>query len=39
MGIIHQLHNAGATIVMVTHDPARADHAQRVITMFDGVNR
>jgi putative ABC transport system ATP-binding protein len=37
MGILHKLHNSGATIVMVTHDPARADHAQRVVKMFDGV--
>jgi putative ABC transport system ATP-binding protein len=37
MALIHQLHNAGVSIVMVTHDPLRADHAQRVVTMFDGV--
>jgi putative ABC transport system ATP-binding protein len=27
----------GATLVMVTHDPALAQHADRVITLRDGV--
>lgn len=36
MGILHKLHHQGATIVMVTHDPDRAAHAQRVITVRDG---
>ncbi len=36
MGILHRLHNEGATIVMVTHEPERAEHAQRVIQVLDG---
>ena len=27
----------GATLVLVTHDPALADHADRVITLRDGL--
>ena len=34
--ILHQLHDGGATIVMVTHEPAIAEHAQRVIFLRDG---
>ncbi len=30
------LHNAGATVIMVTHDPQLAKKAQRVITFRDG---
>ncbi|MCB0121818.1 MAG: ABC transporter ATP-binding protein [Caldilineaceae bacterium] len=36
MGILHRLHNDGATIVMVTHEADRAAHAQRVIEVLDG---
>ena len=36
MGILHRLHRQGATIVMVTHDPERAVHAERVIVVRDG---
>jgi len=36
MAILHRLNHAGATIVMVTHEPERAAQAQRVITVFDG---
>lgn len=36
MNIFHRLHQQGATIVMVTHEPERAAHAQRVITLADG---
>jgi ABC-type lipoprotein export system ATPase subunit len=32
-----QLHTAGQTLVMVTHDPRVADTADRVISMGDGV--
>jgi putative ABC transport system ATP-binding protein len=35
--ILHQLHDGGATIVMVTHEPAIAEHAQRVIFLRDGL--
>jgi len=36
MGLLDELHKAGSTIVMVTHDPRYADFAQRKIFMFDG---
>jgi putative ABC transport system ATP-binding protein len=36
MALMHELHAAGTTIVMVTHSPAYADCAQRVIHLFDG---
>ena len=34
--ILHQLHNQGTTIVMVTHDSQIATHAQRSIHVLDG---
>jgi putative ABC transport system ATP-binding protein len=36
MGLLKELHAAGATICMVTHDPRYADFADRKIHMFDG---
>ncbi len=36
MGLLKELHCAGATICMVTHDPRYADFADRKIHMFDG---
>jgi putative ABC transport system ATP-binding protein len=36
MGILHKLHQGGATIVMVTHEPDIAAHAQRTICVRDG---
>ena len=36
MGLLQELHAAGATICMVTHDPRYADFANRKIHMFDG---
>ena len=36
MDLLHQLHDEGATIVMVTHEPGIADHAERVIYLLDG---
>jgi putative ABC transport system ATP-binding protein len=36
MELLHELHRAGATICMVTHDPRYARHAQRNIHLFDG---
>ncbi|MDD3180494.1 MAG: ABC transporter ATP-binding protein [Opitutaceae bacterium] len=36
MDLLHQLHKAGSTIVMVTHDTRFARHAQRIIHLFDG---
>ena len=34
--LLHQLHERGATIVMVTHEPGLADHAERVLFLQDG---
>ncbi|MDQ3819497.1 MAG: ABC transporter ATP-binding protein [Acidobacteriota bacterium] len=36
MGLLQDLHKAGATICMVTHDPRYAQHADRIIHLFDG---
>lgn len=36
MDLIRDLHAAGATICMVTHDPRYAEHADRTIHLFDG---
>jgi putative ABC transport system ATP-binding protein len=36
MNLLHELHKAGATICMVTHDPRYARHADRSIHLFDG---
>lgn len=36
MQLLDELHKAGATVCMVTHDPRYADFAQRKIFMFDG---
>ena len=37
MDILHKLHQNGATIIMVTHEPDIAEHAERVICVKDGV--
>ncbi len=37
MSILHELHQQGTTIVMVTHDPAIAKHTQRTILLKDGL--
>ena len=37
MALLHDLHQRGRTIVMVTHENDIAEHAQRVIHMRDGV--
>jgi putative ABC transport system ATP-binding protein len=34
--LLHQLHNGGATILMVTHEPGIAHHASRIIHLRDG---
>ena len=36
MDLLQELHQGGATIVMVTHDPRYAEHAERSIHLFDG---
>lgn len=36
MTLLRQLHQEGATICMVTHDPRFAAHAERQIHLFDG---
>ena len=36
MGLLRELHRAGATICMVTHDPRYARSADRQIHLFDG---
>ena len=36
MDLLKDLHRAGATICMVTHDPRFARHAERTIHLFDG---
>ncbi|MGB8668119.1 MAG: ABC transporter permease, partial [Serratia inhibens] len=36
MGILHELHAAGHTIVVVTHDRQIAEQAQRIIEIGDG---
>ncbi|HHY95441.1 MAG TPA: hypothetical protein GX513_10610 [Firmicutes bacterium] len=37
LDLFEQLNNAGRTIVMVTHDPAAASRAGRVLRLRDGV--
>jgi putative ABC transport system ATP-binding protein len=36
MNLLRELHQGGATICMVTHDPRFAKHAQREVHLFDG---
>ena len=36
MRLMAELHDEGATICMVTHDPRFAAHAQRQVHLFDG---
>jgi|SRR5690606_9320979 len=36
MKLLSELNDAGATIVMVTHSPADAEFAHRVVNLFDG---
>ena len=36
MQMLRRLNQEGSTIVMVTHSPAHADYAGRVVNMLDG---
>jgi putative ABC transport system ATP-binding protein len=36
MRLLQGLNDEGATVLMVTHSPAHADHAKRVVQMMDG---
>lgn len=36
MKMLQELHEDGTTIVMVTHSPAYAEYAQRIVHLFDG---
>jgi len=36
MSLLAELHQGGATICMVTHDPRYAEHAERSVHLFDG---
>jgi putative ABC transport system ATP-binding protein len=36
MNLLRELHRAGTTICMVTHDPRYADYAGRQVRLFDG---
>ncbi len=36
MDLLHDLHQRGATICMVTHDPRYAHYAERTLNLFDG---
>jgi putative ABC transport system ATP-binding protein len=36
MDLLRELHSAGATICMVTHDPRYAQYAERTVSLFDG---
>ena len=36
MELLRELHQGGATIYMVTHDPRYARHAERTVHLFDG---
>ena len=37
MNIFHELHKAGLTVILVTHNQEIADHAQRIIRIRDGL--
>jgi putative ABC transport system ATP-binding protein len=37
MELLQELHRGGATICMVTHDQRYAQHASRIVPLFDGV--
>jgi putative ABC transport system ATP-binding protein len=36
MGLLKDLHEAGSTVLMVTHDPRYSRFAERTVHLFDG---
>jgi len=36
INLLSQMNSEGTTVVMVTHSPAEADKAHRIIQLFDG---
>jgi putative ABC transport system ATP-binding protein len=36
MSLLERLHERGNTIIVVTHEPDIASHADRVLTILDG---
>ncbi len=36
MAVFAELHQEGQTVIMVTHEPDIAEHAERVVTLRDG---
>jgi len=37
MGIFEKIHNAGNTVIIVTHEPDIAEHAHRIVRLRDGL--
>ena len=37
MALFEEIHKAGNTIVVVTHEPDIAEHMERVVRLIDGV--
>ena len=37
LDLFHEIHQQGATIILVTHDPKIAAHTQRIIELADGL--
>lgn len=37
MGIFEQIHTAGNTVIIVTHEPDIAEHAHRIVRLRDGM--
>ncbi|MBK8055390.1 MAG: ABC transporter ATP-binding protein [Saprospiraceae bacterium] len=37
MGIFERIHQAGNTVIIVTHEPDIADHAHRIVRLRDGL--
>ena len=36
MELVEEIHREGKTIVMITHEPEVAHHAERIVTILDG---